>query len=255
MPNIVAAPSQRRRSGGSRVHAPDTSGCALWPGVRTWSPLNRWLPACWPATIGFMPSPWKKVTYLAVGGLTEVGFATGSLLLVVSHQGRAVVDPASGDILARDRQETGAWFNAARRAVLGIGPLDGTWTGICGLADGQLPGATTDGWQARASGDGVTVSAPGRRPLMVSDSEAPPTLRTTPQRIEKQLGGYCPTRLQWWSYWPRGCTTMAGHRRLGRCVACRCQLLVLAGTRPDVGCLDAGRPIASASARSRRTGP
>jgi hypothetical protein len=35
--------------------------------------------------------------------------------------------------------------------------------------------------------------------------------------------------LQWWSYWPRGCTTMAGHRRLGRCVACRCQLLVLAG--------------------------
>ena len=27
------------------------------------------------------------------------------------------------------------------------------------------------------------------------------------------------------------------------------------GTRPDVGCLDAGRPIASASVRPRRTGP
>jgi len=26
-------------------------------------------------------------------------------------------------------------------------------------------------------------------------------------------GGYCPTRLQWWSYWPRGGTTMAGHRK------------------------------------------
>jgi hypothetical protein len=26
-----------------------------------------------------MPSPWKKVTYLAVGGLTEVGFA-GSMV-------------------------------------------------------------------------------------------------------------------------------------------------------------------------------
>ena len=49
--------------------------------------------------------------------------------------------------------------------------------------------------------------------------------------------GYCQTRLQWWSCWPRGCTTMAGHRRPGRCVACRCQLLVLAGARPDVGCL------------------
>jgi hypothetical protein len=80
-----------------------------------------------------MPSPWKKVTYLAVGGLTEVGFAAGSLLLVVSHQGRGVVDLASGNVLARDRQETGAWFDAARRAALGIGPLDGTWIGVCGL--------------------------------------------------------------------------------------------------------------------------
>jgi hypothetical protein len=50
-----------------------------------------------------MPSPWRKVTYLAVGGLTEVGFAAGSLLLVVSHQGRGVVDLASGNVLARDR--------------------------------------------------------------------------------------------------------------------------------------------------------
>src|SRR6478609_9554462 len=95
--------------------AQNAPGYALWPGVRIWSPLNRWLPACWPATIGCMPSPGKKVTYLAVGGLTEVGFAVGSLLLVVSHQGRGVVDLASGNVLARDRQETGAWFNAARR--------------------------------------------------------------------------------------------------------------------------------------------
>jgi hypothetical protein len=30
-----------------------------------------------------------------VGDLTEVGFAAGSLLLVVSHQGRGVVDMVS----------------------------------------------------------------------------------------------------------------------------------------------------------------
>ena len=42
-------------------------------------PLNRWTPACWPATIGCMPSQWRKVAYLAVGGLTEVSFAAGSL--------------------------------------------------------------------------------------------------------------------------------------------------------------------------------
>ena len=57
-------------------------------------PLNRWTAACWPATMGCMPSTWRKVTYLVVGGLTEVGFADGSLLLVVSHQGRGVADQA-----------------------------------------------------------------------------------------------------------------------------------------------------------------
>lgn len=86
-----------------------------------------------------MPSPWRKVAYLAVGGLTEVGFAAGFLLLVVSHQGRGVVDLASGELLARDRHETGAWFDAARRAALGIGPLDGTWIGVCGLAGRFAP--------------------------------------------------------------------------------------------------------------------
>ena len=74
-----------------------------------------------------------------MGGLTEAGFAAGSLLLVVSHQGRGVVDLASGDMLARDRQETGAWFDAARRAAPGIGPLDGAWIGVCGLAGASSP--------------------------------------------------------------------------------------------------------------------
>jgi hypothetical protein len=120
--------------------------------------------------MGCMSSTWKKVTYLAVGGLTEVGFAEG-FLLVVSHQGRGVVDLASGELLARDRQETGAWFDAARGAALGIGPLDGEWIGVCGLAGGRLPGATADGWQARVSDDCVTVSAPGRRPLQVREGE------------------------------------------------------------------------------------
>ena len=52
-----------------------------------------------------MSSQWKKVAYLAVGGLTEVGFAAGSLLLVVSHQGRGVVDLASGELLVSESEE------------------------------------------------------------------------------------------------------------------------------------------------------
>jgi hypothetical protein len=139
--------------------------------MRTLVPLNHWTTASWPATMNCMSSTWRKVTYLPVGGLTEVGFADGPLLLMVSHQGRGVVDLASGELLARDRQESGAWFDAGGRAALGIGPLEGAWIGVCGLAGGRLPDATADGWQARVSGDRVTVSAPGRQPVEVSEGE------------------------------------------------------------------------------------
>ena len=88
---------------------------------------------------GRMASAWRKVTYLAVGGLTEVGFADGSLLLVISHQGRGVVDLASGELLARDRQETGAWFDADRRAALSPDYESGYRTG-------RLRLATSEGW-------------------------------------------------------------------------------------------------------------
>ena len=81
------------------------------------------------------------------------------------------MDLISGELLARDRHEAGAWFDAARGAVLGIGPLAGAWIGVCGLAGGRLPDATGDGWQACVSDDCVTVSAPGRQPLQVSESE------------------------------------------------------------------------------------
>jgi hypothetical protein len=57
--------------------------------------------------MGCMPSTWRKVTYLAVGGLTEVGFADGRLLLVVSHQGRGVVDLASGEPIQINLQVQG----------------------------------------------------------------------------------------------------------------------------------------------------
>jgi hypothetical protein len=73
-----------------------------------------------------MPSAWTKIADVAVGGLTEVGFVPcSSLLLMVSHQGRGIVDLVSGNRMARDRRETGSWFDAARPAALGIGAADG----------------------------------------------------------------------------------------------------------------------------------
>jgi hypothetical protein len=93
-------------------------------------------------------SAWRKVADLAIGGLTEVGFAVPRLMLVVSHQGRAVLDWVTGARVARDRQETGGWFDASRPAAAGIGPLAGQWVAVAGLAGGSLPVTTADGWQA-----------------------------------------------------------------------------------------------------------
>jgi hypothetical protein len=118
-----------------------------------------------------MESAWRKVADLAVGGLTEVGFAAPSLLLVVSHQGRGVVDCATGQRVARDRQETGGWFDASRPAAVGIGPLADQQITVAGLAGGRLPTVTADGWRATRGRDGITLSGPAGMPLFVREHE------------------------------------------------------------------------------------
>jgi len=119
-----------------------------------------------------MASPWKKVADVAIGGLTEVGFVPrSSLLMVASHQGRGLLDLITGDRLARDRQETGTWFDASRPAVLGIGPLDGQWINVAGLAGGHLPVTTADGWRAWLADRGVTLSGPAGELVAVNQPE------------------------------------------------------------------------------------
>jgi len=109
---------------------------------------------------GGVESPWRKVADLAVGGLTEIGFGHFStLLLVVSHQGRGLVD--------RDRQETGAWFDVLRTASQGIGPLAGQWIDLAGLAGGHLATSTPDGWHARRAEDGIHLSGPSGATAMM----------------------------------------------------------------------------------------
>jgi hypothetical protein len=119
-----------------------------------------------------MSSPWRKVADVAIGGLTEVGFVPGSpLLLVVSHQGRGVLSLPSGNRVARDRQETGSWFDVSRPAVLGIGPLDGRWIEVAGLAGGHLPVTTLDGWHARLADRGVALSGPAGESVDLDEPE------------------------------------------------------------------------------------
>lgn len=88
-------------------------------------------------------SLWKRLISRAVGGLTEVGFsADEQFLLVVSWQGRGLIDTRSGATVARDSelpQAASTWLRKNDRVVLGIGPLDGTPITCVGLWGGTLP--------------------------------------------------------------------------------------------------------------------
>ena len=105
----------------------------------------------------------KLASVHPVGGLTEIGFGpAASLLLVISHQGRGVIDCEAGERVARDRSGAHAeWFDKVRIAGLGIGPLAGMWISVAGLAGGHLSEVTADGSSATADGDNVTLSGPG----------------------------------------------------------------------------------------------
>jgi hypothetical protein len=94
------------------------------------------------------PLPWRRLCVHAVGGLTEVGFASGTdLLLVVSSTGRGVFDCATGERVARDYGGIEHdWYDPVRLTARGIGPLEGQVVRIGGLLGGGLPLTTADGW-------------------------------------------------------------------------------------------------------------
>jgi hypothetical protein len=93
------------------------------------------------------PAPWKAATVFAIGGLTEVGYAPDSdLLLVISSQGRGVFDCLKGEKIARDDDDSPGIINLRKFVALGIGPLEGQWIRVGGLHGGGLPNSTDGGW-------------------------------------------------------------------------------------------------------------
>jgi hypothetical protein len=97
-------------------------------------------------SIGQVPQPWKQVTMLAVGGLRSVGFDRESEnLLVVSSQGRGVIDCLTGEKVARDYEEF--YENETSLEAQGIGILSDRTIRMSGLFGGGLPSITEDGWQ------------------------------------------------------------------------------------------------------------
>lgn len=93
------------------------------------------------------PSPWKLIATHAVGGLSEIGYAPNSdLLLAVSSQGRGVYDCTTGERVARDREEFWDELDQTRLTSRGIGPLAELTIRLAGLHGGGLPTSTSDGW-------------------------------------------------------------------------------------------------------------
>lgn len=93
-----------------------------------------------------VPEPWTRVGVLAVGGLTHVGFAQSSdLLLVMSSAGRGVCDCRSAVLEARDDSDDFR-FDIGNLLADGIGPLAGTAVRMCGMFGGGLASKTDDGW-------------------------------------------------------------------------------------------------------------
>jgi hypothetical protein len=93
-----------------------------------------------------VPDPWKLVATLAVGGLRSVGFDRASEnLLVVSSQGRGVIDCLTGEKVARDDEEF--YENETSLEAQGIGILGDRTIRMSGLFGGGLPSITEDGWQ------------------------------------------------------------------------------------------------------------
>ncbi|MBV6621542.1 MAG: hypothetical protein KI793_01080 [Rivularia sp. (in: Bacteria)] len=107
------------------------------------------------------PPPWQLKSVIAVGGLTSVGFDRDTEnLLIVSHQGRGVVDCATGEKTARDCQD---YYENQYLEAEGIGCLSGKMISMAGLLGGGLPVSTDEGWSLES----VTVNFPEEMILLV----------------------------------------------------------------------------------------
>lgn len=130
--------------------------------IKTW--LGRF-------ELGDPPSPWIRSGVHAVGGLTEVGYAEGTdLLLVVSSQGRGVFDALSGERVARDHEvpsDDGEWYDRVLLRAGGIGILADSMVRLAGLHGGGLPYSTYDGWSLQLASpewpeESIFLAPPGR---------------------------------------------------------------------------------------------
>jgi hypothetical protein len=97
------------------------------------------------------PEPWKRDA-VAIGGLTEIGYAPDSDYLLAISETRGVFDCSFGvqnRKVARDYDEDGwvnVWRDSKNLTAIGIGPIEGQTVRLAGLWGGGLSMFTSDGW-------------------------------------------------------------------------------------------------------------
>jgi hypothetical protein len=86
------------------------------------------------------PNGWRK-TVFAIGGLSEIGFSKQipNLLLVVSSQGRGVIDCQKSELIERDDDTNWDWIDSYEMTAQGIGVLSNEKILVSGLHGGGLP--------------------------------------------------------------------------------------------------------------------
>lgn len=103
------------------------------------------------AAVGLPPEPWRLLGLVEMGGITEVGFAEDSeTLLVLSGQGRELIDCRSGRRVARDSatEHRSSWYGPHDLIGQGFGPMSGRQIRLAGAGGGGLSGFAPDGWGA-----------------------------------------------------------------------------------------------------------
>lgn len=86
------------------------------------------------------PNGWTK-TVFAIGGLSEIGFSklNTNLILIVSSQGRGIIDCQKGELIERDNDTNWNWINSYEMTAQGIGVLSNEKILVSGLHGGGLP--------------------------------------------------------------------------------------------------------------------
>ncbi|MFT3728252.1 MAG: hypothetical protein QM759_10555 [Terricaulis sp.] len=144
------------------------------------------------------PAPWRHVATLQIGGLTEVGFANSSdLLLVISSAGRGVVDTGQGKLIARDDDDRFA-FDSGNLIAEGIGPINGVKVRVSGLRGGGLSTHTADGWSVERQplawpDEELILSPPGQSMLWTPTGKLVVLTKLAGFASEIRVFGFSPT--------------------------------------------------------------